>query len=312
MSWVEVNDFHRPDGWTPDVDGNQRAREYCELLERGGLVYFQDSPFDLPAEDREFLLSQKQSAFKGHKNISYRPSQDLLRGAAEESPEAATKLHDVMRRYSGQVTQFLSKFLAPYAPHWNMDFASFRPLEEHSRDLPLHKRNDLTHVDAFPSRPTFGGRILRCFININPQRPRVWEITEPFDVIAKKFAMDAGLKSFAAQSRSARTTFLRTVAPVLKAVGVKGADRSAYDRFMLRFHDYLKENNDYQQKWPKERLEFPPGSVWIVYTDTVPHAVLSGQYALEQTYIVPLRAMVAPQAAPIRVLEDMCGTVLAN
>ncbi|HTW95827.1 MAG TPA: Kdo hydroxylase family protein [Tepidisphaeraceae bacterium] len=312
MPWTEVNDYRWPDGWTAGNDANQRARQYCELLERGELIYFKDCPYDLPAADREFLLSQKQSSFKGHKNISYRPSQDMLRGAAEESPEAAEKLHDVMRRFSRQVTQFLSKFLAPYAPHWQMDFASYRPLEEQNRDLPLHKRNDLTHVDAFPTRPTYGGRILRCFININPQRNRVWEITEPFEVIAKKYADDAGLKKFAADAKSPTAALRRTFAPIFKAVGVKGMDRTAYDRFMLRFHDYLKENTDYQQKWPKQRLEFPPGSVWMVYTDTVPHAVLSGQYAMEQTYIVPLSAMVAPRVAPIRVLEDMCGTALGN
>jgi len=61
-----------------------------------------------------------------------------------------------------------------------LDFASFRPLEEQGRDLSLHKRNDLLHVDAFPSRPTHGGRILRVFANINPSVGRVWNVGEPF------------------------------------------------------------------------------------------------------------------------------------
>jgi hypothetical protein len=38
---------------------------------------------------------------------------------------------------------------------------------------------------------------------------------------------------------------------------------------------------------------------------------LSGQYALEQTFIIPLQAMVAPQKAPIRVLEKIAGMPLA-
>lgn len=62
-----------------------------------------------------------------------------------------------MGNYSKQVIQFVDQLLAPYAGHWTIDYASFRPLEEQSRDLPLHKRNDLAHVDAFPSRPTNGG-----------------------------------------------------------------------------------------------------------------------------------------------------------
>lgn len=48
-------------------------------------------------------------------------------------------------------------------------------------------------------------------------------------------------------------------------------------------------------------------STWIAFTDGVPHAALSGQYAIEQTYMVPLDALVAPDAAPVRVLEKLCG-----
>jgi hypothetical protein len=50
----------------------------------------------------------------------------------------------------------------------------------------------------------------------------------------------------------------------------------------------------------------------MVYTDGVPHAVMSGQYALEQTFIVPPEALVSPQAAPIRVLESVTGMTMNN
>ena len=81
---------------------------------------------------------------------------------------------------------------------------------------------------------------------------------------------------------------------------------------MLHFHDYLKENDDFQKKWEKEHIEFPPFSTWMVYTDTVPHAVMSGQFALEQTFIVPIEAMVSPQNSPLKVLEELCGCRLSN
>ena len=48
----------------------------------------------------------------------------------------------------------------------------------------------------------------------------------------------------------------------------------------------------------------------MVYTDMVPHAVLSGQYALEQTYLVAPEAMVAPEHAPLTVLQELTGTRL--
>ena len=309
---VKVTDYQFPQGWTQGTDGD-RARHYCAKLEEGNILFFEDNiPFDLPESNREFLLSQKQSGFKGHKNVSYRPSQDILRGAAEDDPQEAKRLHDLMRNYSQQVVKFLSTFLAPYAAHWSLDFATWRPLEEQNRDLPLHKRNDLLHVDAFPSRPTKGSRILRCFTNINPERSRVWATTQGFEVLAERFALDAGLDRIARRAGSPIGAIQRGVGPLLKAVGVRGADRSPYDRFMLRFHDFLKENTDYQQKWEKYRLEFPPFSTWMVFTDSVPHAALSGQYALEQTLIVPLEAMVEPQKSPLRVLEALCGKALGN
>ena len=310
MPWITIDDFKHPQGWVNPATAKQRAADSCRQLESGGILYFNSVPFEFPQDDLDFLLSQKQSAFKGHKNISYRPTADLLRGDDSETPEARQRLQQIMRQYSGRVVDFLGRFLSPYAGKWKLDFASYRPIEEQNREASVHKRNDLMHVDAFPSRPTRGGRILRVFTNINPQRNRVWEVTEPFDAIAKKYASDAGLTQLTANTPG-RMIF-RSLAPVFKAVGVKGTDRSAYDRFMLRFHDYLKENNDYQKNYPKERIEFPPGSSWLVYTDTVPHSVLSGQYALEQTFIMPMQAMVAPEFAPIRVLEGMVGRALSN
>jgi len=309
MPWTNITDYQSPGGWSAANPG-ERARAYCEELERGGILYFPRVPFEFPQDEIEFLLSQKQSEFKGHKNVSYRPTTDYLRGDDSESPAARERLQKIMRDYSRRVTNFLGKFLSPYAGKWKLDFASYRPVEEQNRDLPLHKRNDLMHVDAFPSRPTRGGRILRVFTNINPSRNRVWEVSDPFEVIAPKFAETAGLRQLTAQTPG--RVFVRTLSPIFKAIGVKGTDRSAYDRFMLRFHDYLKENNEFQEKYPKEHVEFPPGSTWMVYTDTVPHSVLSGQYALEQTFIIPVDAMVAPKHAPIRVLEGMVGRALAS
>jgi hypothetical protein len=202
--------------------------------------------------------------------------------------------------------------LAPYAGKWTLDFASFRPVQEQHRDLSIRKRNDRMHVDAFPTRPTHGARILRCFTNINPAEPRVWETTaDGFESLAKHFAGQAGLKEIASAAHRPTAAVQRKLAPLLKAVGIKGADRSAYDRFMLGFHDYLKENEDFQRSWPRTQLIFPPGSTWIVYTDSVPHAALKGQFAMEQTYIVPVSAMVTPERAPLRVLESLCGTSLS-
>ena len=49
----------------------------------------------------------------------------------------------------------------------------------------------------------------------------------------------------------------------------------------------------------------------MVYTDMVPHAVLAGQYALEQTYLIAPEAMIAPEHSPLRVLQAMTDASLA-
>jgi hypothetical protein len=50
----------------------------------------------------------------------------------------------------------------------------------------------------------------------------------------------------------------------------------------------------------------------MVYTDGVPHAVMSGQFALEQTFIIPTQVLVSPEAAPVRVLEAATGMGMVN
>jgi len=88
--------------------------------------------------------------------------------------------------------------------------------------------------------------------------------------------------------------------------------RTSYDTFMLRFHDYLKENQEFQDGCAKVRLEFPPLATWLVYTDGVAHAAMSGQYALEQTLLIPPRALVSPDDAPYRILEKIAGVPLVS
>ncbi|OLE55270.1 MAG: hypothetical protein AUG51_04110 [Acidobacteria bacterium 13_1_20CM_3_53_8] len=311
MSWISVNDYHYPVGWEDGFDSDDRAKWYCQQLEQGQILLFEKTPFELPKEHQEFLLSQRQTDSRYHKNISYRPNKNVLRGVSSNLAEDSDRLRQIMQSYSIQVTKFLSQFLSPYAQDWSLDFASFRPLEEEGRDLPLHKRNDLLHVDAFPSRPTRGRRILRVFTNINPNRPRIWNTTDRFDVLAQRFAVEAGLNRIAARALSSKRALSRLTARIMRLVGINIADRSLYDEFMLRFHDYLKENASFQSECPKIRLEFPPHSTWVVFTDGVPHAALSGQFALEHTYIVSMNALLSKHKAPISVLEAICGRPLS-
>jgi hypothetical protein len=307
LPWILVEDYKLPAGWVRREQREARARAYCEMLESGQILFFRELPFHLPAADRDFLLAQEWAELRLHKNVSYRPAEDLLRGVTG-NPQTIERVHAILRNYSAQVIEFLSKFLSPYSGKWILDFASFRPFEEERRSLPVHKRNDLLHVDAFPSRPTRGGRILRVFTNLNPAKPRVWQTTEGFEILAKQYAMDAGLQQIAESDG-----FLsRTVQDWGAKLGFSSFGRTPYDMFMLRFHDYLKENRAFQANCPKIQLEFPPLATWIVFTDSVAHAVMSGQYAIEQTVLVRREALVAPRVAPYRILETLAGRSLTE
>ncbi|MFL5236109.1 MAG: Kdo hydroxylase family protein [Rhizomicrobium sp.] len=302
MSLVTITDT---EGASPD-----QHRAWCERLEAGCILFFPKSPIAITDSDLQFLRGQQQTDSSLHKNIAYKPESNELTGVDTKTanPPAVDHLRGILRNYSQSVTAFLTEFLSPYSGNWQLDYASFRPQEEEGRDLPLRRRNDLLHTDAFPTRPTHGARILRFFNNIHPTRTRDWIVSDPFRAIATQYApaeialpqpdssIGRAFKSFASGIG------LGAAAPALK--------RSPYDDFMMRFHNFLKENREFQSSCAKYDYQFPPGSSWMVYTDMVPHAVLSGQYALEQTYLVAADAMVAPEHAPLTVLQELTGATL--
>jgi hypothetical protein len=308
----EISDYKFPDGWSGDAAS--RSADACRRLERGEILLFSGIPFSLPKDHQDFLLAQKQAESRFHKNISYRPKSDEIRGVERKGTDDAAhqQMQSIMRTYSAEVTRFVKELLAPYAGKIALDFASFRPLEEHGRDLPRKKRNDLLHVDAFPTRPTRGGRILRVFTNINPAESRKWLTGAPFHELAPRFADKAGLPEFAYSANSVTGKVRGAMIKAIHSIGLPVADRSGYDRFMLHFHDWLKENDTYQgEERAKPVQEFPPGCTWLVFTDGVPHAALSGRFALEHTFIVPREALVEPEVAPISVLEILSGKPLS-
>lgn len=291
-------------------DGDQ-IRRWCADLEAGSILYFPQTPVPIPPDDLTFLLGQQQTSSSLHKNIAYKPDRDKLSGVDEKSanPAEVVRMHELMRRYSKSVESFLSEFLGPYGRRWRLDYASFRPLEEKGRDLPVRRRNDLLHTDAFPTRPTHGWRILRFFHNIHPSRTRDWVVGEPFARVVGEFAPKklAVPRADGAAARAAKQIAMATGLAAL----VPQWKRGPYDEFMMRLHNVMKEDTAFQASCAREEVQFAPGSSWMVYTETVPHAVLGGQYALEQTFLVDPEAMVRRESAPIAILEKMAGARLA-
>ncbi|HKF49847.1 MAG TPA: Kdo hydroxylase family protein [Terracidiphilus sp.] len=300
LDCIDVCDYSAR-GWNPATSARARALEYCRYLEEGKILFFRRPPFSLPTDDYTFLIRQQHAGSMLRKNISYRPAADRLRGYHASSADQQ-RMQQVLGSCSAEITSFVSRFLMPYADRLCRGYASFRPVEEQGRNLPRHKRNDLLHIDAFPSRPTRGGRILRVFTNLHPFRKRVWDVGGPFRELAERYAEKTGTRLAGLLTKLVRW---------LRAAGLPLAERSPYDRVMLRLHNLLKEDRAYQAQANPRRVEFPPMSTWLVFTDGLPHAVLSGQFAIEQTFVVPIEALVSPQHSPLRILEGVARRPLA-
>jgi hypothetical protein len=76
---------------------------------------------------------------------------------------------------------------------------------------------------------------------------------------------------------------------------------------MLQLHDRMKADDAYQRDAPQRSFDFPAGSTWMAFTDQVSHAAMAGQYQLEQTLLLPVAAMRAPERSPLRLLEGLKG-----
>lgn len=298
MAVVRVEDL--PGG------GQDQERAYCRTLEEGHVLLFRDTPFELSDEDRAFLLERRQAEAGYHKNIAYRPQSDRVTGVARGREDDGANLRRVLRAYSQRVVRFAAGIFPAYASRWRVDYASFRPQEEASRKLSAHARNDLLHVDSFPTRPTGGDRIFRVFTNVNPAQPRVWRTGEDFEELAERFAVTSGLLA-----RVSRRTLGRRMLQAARSAGLPVRVRPPYDEFMHLFHNFLKENGEYQETARAERFSFPPGSTWMVFTDMVTHSVLSGQFALEQTFLIARDSLTLPAKAPISILERLSGRAMA-
>jgi hypothetical protein len=167
------------------------------------------------------------------------------------------------------------------------------------RETSRRKDDTRLHLDAFASRPTGGLRILRVFHNINPRgEPRVWELGSPMSAVAELY-----LDRVPPQMPGSAWLFER--------LGIVKGRRTEYDHIMLNLHDKAKLDDARQQSCARTRVELPAHATWMVYTDGVEHAVLAGQYLLEQTFYLPVTAMRDEAKAPLRVLEEMVHHALA-
>jgi hypothetical protein len=270
-----------------------------DRLERGEVIYFAACPFPLPqGHERELLLAQRLGG--RHKSVSWDPVSGRTSGFPA-APAEAEALRRVLAGFGAATRAWLADVVPRYALGWRPDRVSFAPEEEATRRLRLNARNDLLHLDAFPNRPTNGWRILRLFVNLGPSDPRVVVTSETFPVLLERYGSAVGLPKVGEDSWGVQ--FGRRVFGLFRP----GRRRSVYDRFMLRFHHFLKTSDEFQERCRKRLWLFAPGSAWLALTDTVSHAVLRGRFALDHSFFLCPASLVRPELSPPHLLQHASG-----
>jgi hypothetical protein len=265
-------------------------------VESGGILFFPHLAFALEPSERRFL-SATWSDGKA-KNISLDLSTGIIGGAHGTAADLAG-LSRMIGRFADCARALIATLFPCYGQAPVVTRTSFRPVPAHEREIRWRRDDRLLHVDAFPSRPNGGARILRVFNNADPGgEPRVWRTGEPFEDLAAKFLPGIPLP-------------LPGAGRVLAALRITKGQRTRYDHIMLQLHDRMKADAAYQSNAPHAEVAFPAGSTWVCFSDQVTHAVLRGQYMFEQTLQLPVAAMQDPDRAPIRVLERLAGRALA-
>ncbi len=281
--------------WDTPLESAAAAAATLEL-ERGSVLFLPRLDFALAASERRFLSPRWLEGTA--KNVSYDPRRAHIAHTSATSHDRA-QLVEMMARFSQHARALVTNVCPHYQDKMSYGLASFRPVETRGRETSRKKDDTRLHVDTFASRPNQGLRILRVFSNVNPDgAPRVWEIGEPFDAMAQRFA--------------------RRVPPptpgsawLLEKLHITKGRRSPYDHIMLSLHDTAKRDDDYQRASPRTHVEFPAQSTWMVFTDRVMHSALAGQFLLEQTFYLPVPAMLDERYAPLRILENIYQRQLA-
>ncbi len=285
--------------------------ELSDSLERGSIVFFPESPVPLPSEEDLSFIRLELPKLIRRKNISYHPEVGQIRGLDSEDAELVARVNRILVTVSDSIADFLRKSAPRLTDNWTVGTCSFRPIEEKGRNLKPHSSNELVHIDAGAYGATNGNRILRFFINVNPLEDRVWITKGNFPELFAAHGERANLGYANAGPRylsRGPLDHLRTGLIKLLATGIpvlKVLDSSPYDRVMRKFHNYMKDTPSFQQEeHGHEEFRFPPFSAWMVFTDMVSHASLSGQYAFVHTSIVPSENCRIPELAPINILRQ--------
>jgi hypothetical protein len=266
------------------------TRDVEDVVESGHVLAFPQLAFPL-GDDEQRFLDPKWADAKA-KNVSVRWPSGELRGAVG-SAEELRALRALVVRFAEQSEAFALRLFPHYRGRLRRGNTSFRPSDVAGRVRSWRQDDTRLHIDAFPSNPMQGTRLLRVFSNVNPSgEPRRWRVGEPFEAHAKRY-LDAIRRPLPGSAWLMETT------------GMTKRRRTEYDHVMLQLHDRAKADATFQRTSPQARADFAPGTTWVCFSDQVLHAALGGQHMLEQTFLLDVEHLRRPETSPLRTLERL-------
>ncbi|WP_036170737.1 Kdo hydroxylase family protein [Massilia sp. 9096] len=270
---------------------------WIAALEAGKVLYFPNfAEHGFKPQKEELALFREDIRDPKSRNISL-DSSGKLKGAVG-GDDVQTMMAGMIGRFRAEAEGLLGNLVPRYGEHLRRGAVSFRPSKVETRVQSWRADDRRMHVDAFPSRPNRGERLLRVFTNVNLEgAPRVWRVGEPFEDVAKRFLPRV-------------KKYVPWQAKALNALGVTKSLRSEYDHLMLQLHDAMKADLDYQKNAPQVTFNFPPGCAWVCFSDQASHGVMAGQYMMEHTLQLSPMQQYDKDASPLAILTRLQGHAL--
>lgn len=270
---------------------------WIAALEAGKVLYFPNfGQHGFAPQKEELALFREDIRDPKTRNISLSSAGDLKGVVGDDGTRAL--MAGMIGRFRAEAEGLLANLVPRYGEHLRRGATSFRPAVVQNRVQSWRADDRRMHVDAFPSRPNYGERLLRVFTNVNQDgEPRVWRVGEPFEDVARRFLPT--VKPYSAWQ-----------AKMLNLLHVTKSLRSEYDHIMLQLHDAMKSDLDYQKNAPQVTFGFPPGCAWVCFSDQTSHAVMAGQYMMEHTLQLSPMHQYDKDASPLAILTRMQGHTL--
>ncbi|MEZ6139853.1 MAG: Kdo hydroxylase family protein [Zavarzinella sp.] len=262
-------------------------------LEHGGLLPLPDSVGKILAQQFSQPLHELPQGRIRAKGLSYDPKTGTVRGTP--IPFESEQV-DLLHQISQQMIEIVHKLLPAYAAEIIPDRLTWQTHEVANAPHRTNARDDLYHVDNFPTRPSRGMRILRFCLNFDTD-VRVFAVSEPFRKLIEFYRNP--LKQALKQSNN----LSNINSPWWHFGKNRDTNPSDYDLVMGKIHHWMKADLHFQDRCKKYLHRFSAHEGWLFFSDGTAYAHLRGKRLLDHSFFVPQRCLVAPQCSPLALLE---------